>query len=404
MRLGRTGWAWICLLASIPLALWLLERRSAPMLVVRWATFNAALNRPGAGELLAELRTDESAQARRIAEIVQRCQVDVLLVCELDRDDAAETAALLADRYLAVGQAGQAGIRFPFRYAGAVNTGVPSGLDLDRDGGTDGPGDAWGFGRFPGQYGMALLSRYPILTDRIRTFRDLRWQAMPDHLLPTGFFGEPAAAALRLSSKSHWDVPIQLTEDGMVVHALCSHPTPPVFDGPEDRNGRRNHDEIRFWVDYLTPDRSDWIVDDAGARGGLPAAAHFVVLGDLNCDPADGDGRREVMLALLSHPRVQDPLPRSAGGAEASLRQWGLNSSHRGDPALDTGDFPDQPGKGPGNLRLDYVLPSRSLLTAGAEVFWPAMGTALHGLAEASDHRLVWVDIRVDQVAAAAGR
>ena len=31
--------------------------------------------------------------------------------------------------------------------------------------------------------------------------------------------------------------------DGKTVHFLTSHPTPPVFDGPEDRNGTRNGDE-----------------------------------------------------------------------------------------------------------------------------------------------------------------
>jgi hypothetical protein len=39
----------------------------------------------------------------------------------------------------------------------------------------------------------------------------------------------------RLSSKSHWDVPIVIGRK--TVHFLVSHPTPPVFDGPEDRNG-----------------------------------------------------------------------------------------------------------------------------------------------------------------------
>ena len=55
----------------------------------------------------------------------------------------------------------------------------------------------------------------------------------------------------RLSSKSHWDVPIRIGRE--TVHFLVSHPTPPVFDGPEDRNGTRNHDEIRFWADYVGP-------------------------------------------------------------------------------------------------------------------------------------------------------
>ena len=58
------------------------------------------------------------------------------------------------------------------------------------------------------------------------------------------------------------------------VHFLVSHPTPPVFDGPEDRNGTRNHDEIRFWADYIRRGRrSRYTYDDAGRRGGLEGGA-----------------------------------------------------------------------------------------------------------------------------------
>ncbi len=401
MRLSRNVWSAIFLVASVPFIAYILLFPHERPMAVRFASFNAALNRDQPGALLAELRGGGSEQARRIAEIVQRQAIDVLLVCELDRDEAAAAADVFADEYLAVSQNGQPALVFPYRCALPVNTGVPSGLDLDGDGRSDGPGDAFGFGRFPGQYGMALYSRYPILTDRIRTFQTLRWRDMPENLLPADFHPEAARAVLRLSSKSHWDVPIQLTEQGLVVHALCSHPTPPVFDGPEDRNGRRNHDEIRFWVDYLTPERAGWIVDDAGGRGGLPADAHFVVMGDLNCDPADGDARREAIAALLGHPRVQDPQPKGRGGLEARDHDFGVNGAHRGDPALDTGDFEDAPGKGPGNLRLDYVLPSRTLQVLNGGVFWPPRREPLHGLVGASDHRLVWVDLRVDALRSA---
>jgi hypothetical protein len=241
-----------------------------------------------------------------------------------------------------------------------------------------------------------LLSRHPILADAVRSFRMLPWSAMPGAQRPQGWLDDATWRRLRLSSKSHWDVPIGIGDPragGRVVHLLCSHPTPPVFDGPEDRNGCRNHDEIRFWVDYLTPERAGWIVDDAGVAGGLAADRHFVVLGDLNCDPLDGDARREALASLLAHARVQDPQPSSRGAADASLAQFGANASQRGDAALDTGDFDDQPGKGPGNLRVDYVLPSRSLRVAASGVFWPAHHEAGADLVDASDHRLVWIDV-----------
>ena len=97
---------------------------------------------------------------------------------------------------------------------------------------------------------MAELDGEPMICRTVRTFQNFRWQDMPGSLLPTDFYDEQEQAILRLSSKSHWDVPIQV-ERNRTVHFLVSHPTPPTFDGPEDRNGRRNHDEIRFWADTL---------------------------------------------------------------------------------------------------------------------------------------------------------
>ncbi|MFO1078209.1 MAG: endonuclease/exonuclease/phosphatase family protein [Planctomycetota bacterium] len=404
MKFPYTALTVVFVLASVPLAWSFLHRRSAggAIAVVRVGTFNVAMNRDRQGALLAELESGDSRQAKQIAEIVQRNALDVVLLCEVDRDEAGRAAELFATQYLGKSQNGQPAIDFTYRFCGPVNTGEPSGLDLDRDGKTDGPGDAFGFGRFPGQYGMVVLSRHPILTPRIRTFQKLPWSAMPGAARPEGYWDDATWGALRLSSKSHWDVPIGVgpVQGGRVVHLLCSHPTPPAFDGPEDRNGCRNHDEIRFWVDYLTPGKDEWIVDDAGTRGGLPAGESFVVLGDLNCDPVDGDARRDALQALLAHPRVQDPLPRSEGGASEAVRQWGANSGQHGDAALDTADFADKPASatdkgGPGNLRVDYVLPSRDLVVHACKVFWPPNVDVLAALAAASDHRLVWADLQM---------
>jgi endonuclease/exonuclease/phosphatase family metal-dependent hydrolase len=397
MKANYTWLTAVCLVLSVPLIVYLARRNVAGVPTVRFATFNAALVRHESGAMLAELRGGGSADARKVAEIVQRVRPDVLLLNELDRDDAAETAKVFGREYLAVGQNGLEPMDYAYSYCGPVNTGVPSGLDLDGDGKVEGPGDAFGYGVFPGQYGMVLLSRYPILAEHVRTFRELPWSAMPGALRPPGVSDE-AWAALRLSSKSHWDVPIGIgtRERGFVVNVLCCHPTPPVFDGPEDQNGRRNHDEIRFWVDYLTPERAGWIADDSGTRGGLEAGARFVLLGDLNCDPVDGDARRDALLRLLAHERVQDPAPKSLGGAEQALKQFGVNTQHEGDPALDTGDFPDAAGSGPGNLRVDYVLPARPFDLAASGVFWPPSHEPAAPLVEVSDHRVVWADVFVE--------
>jgi len=399
VKLDYTKLSVACILLSLPLSWLVLQRDMGTKTVptVRIASFNAAMNRKEPTAMLAELRAG-SEQARKIAEVVQRADIDVLLLCELDRDEGEEAARVFAKDYLAVSQNGQKPIDFAHVLFAASNTGEPSGRDLDRDGKSDGPGDAYGYGKFRGQYAMALLSRHPIRSDAVRTFRMLPWSAMPNALRPAGYWSDEDWNALRLSSKSHWDVPVRIA--GRDVHMLCSHPTPPAFDGAEDRNGCRNHDEIRFWLDYLTPERSQWIVDDQGARGGLAADSHFVVLGDLNCDPIDGDSKRDALLQLLAHPRVFDLSPKSAGGKQASLEQWALNAEHKGDAACDTADFEDEAPKagapgtgGPGNLRVDYALPSRSLYFANSAVYWPTQREPGGAIVGASDHRLVFVDV-----------
>lgn len=366
---------------------------------VRIATFNASLNRAAAGDLRRDLASGEDAQARNIAEIIQRTRPDVLVLQEFDHEPG--NAELFAENYLRVGQGGAEPIDYPHLFTAPVNTGVPTGLDLDRDGRTDGPGDAQGFGDFPGQYGMVVYSRHPIDTAGVRTFQNLLWKDMPGALLPSDpergepWYDDAALDVLRLSSKSHWDVPVRVGRH--TVHVLASHPTPPVFDGPEDRNGRRNSDEIRFWRDYVSaPGQARWIVDDAGRRGGLGPRAHFVVAGDLNSDPFDGDSLPGSIGQLLEHPRVDTSrTPSSPGAVEASERQGGINRQHRGPAAHDTADFSEPPG----NIRADYVLPSRSLRITDAGVFWPTSDDPLSRLTgefpfPSSDHRLVWVDVQ----------
>jgi hypothetical protein len=373
----------------------------------RFATFNASLNRNASGQLVSDLSTTTNAQARAVAEIIQRTRPDVLLINEFDFDDQGLAARLFQDNYLSVSQRGARPIRYRYRFVAPSNTGVPSGFDLDNNGSIGGPNDAWGFGFYPGQFGMAVYSRFRILEPRIRTFQHFLWKDMPGALLPddpntaapADWYSSTELAQFPLSSKSHWDVPVSI--EGSVVHVLASHPTPPVFDGPEDRNGRRNHDEIRFWADYVGPGKRTgrYIYDDEGDRGGLKPGERFVIMGDMNADPFDGDSVAGAAQQLLSHPLINtSTVPTSEGAVEAAMVQGGANASHVGDPAHDTADFVDSPG--PGNLRVDYVLPRKSMRISDAHVFWPRTDQPFFDLVgvfpfPSSDHRLVWVDLRI---------
>ncbi|MFM7561669.1 MAG: endonuclease/exonuclease/phosphatase family protein [Planctomycetota bacterium] len=383
----------VCLVCNLILVASLTGQGLAkPEQAVRFATFNASLYRDAAGKLLKDLEAGKHPGIRKVAEIVQQVRPDVLLLNEFDFDPSGNAVKLLKEKYLEQSQNGQTPIEYEYVFSAESNTGIDSGFDLNHDGKTGSPDDAFGFGKHPGQYGMLVLSKYPIDAKAVRTFQKFLWKDLPGALLPIDpktskpWYDEPTTAAFRLSSKSHWDVPITVGEK--TVHFLVCHPTPPVFDGAEDRNGLRNHDEIRFWAEYISGSES--VYDDAGKKGGLKQDDSFVIAGDLNADPNDGDSRDRPTVRLLEHPLVQDPQPKSAGGVEQAEKQAQMNAKHKGDPALDTGDFGD---KNVGNLRIDYVLPSKNLKVLGSGVFWPAEDKPEFKLVDCSDHRLVWVDV-----------
>jgi hypothetical protein len=374
---------------------------------IRFATFNASLNRNFEGQLVADLSTPNNAQAKTIAEIIQRTRPDILLINEFDYVENGLAAELFQDNYLSVSQNGAEPIEYGYYFVAPSNTGIPSGFDLNNNGVVAGPDDAFGFGFFPGQFGMAVYSRYPIEYAGVRTFQQFLWKDMPGAMLPddpntpepADWYSPEELDVFRLSSKSHWDVPVQV--DGRVIHFLVSHPTPPVFDGPEDRNGTRNFDEIRFWADYILPSRSGYIYDDNGNYGGLTPGAMFVIAGDQNSDPLDGDSIPGSIQQLLEHPLVNTRMtPSSVGAVQQSLLQGGANAVHLSDPAFDTADFADG---APGNLRADYVLPRENLQIVDAQVFWPLNTDPLFPLVgvfpfPSSDHRLVWIDVRIPGV------
>ncbi|MCH2189858.1 MAG: endonuclease/exonuclease/phosphatase family protein [Gammaproteobacteria bacterium] len=335
------------------------------------------------------LASGNNEQISNVAQIIQRVRPDIILLNEFDFiADSEKGIELFVKNYLNVSQGNQPALDLPYFYIAPSNTGLSTAFDLDRNGRKTGvAGDAQGFGFYPGQYGMAILSRFPIDYNRARTMQNFLWKDMPNHLkprIPNGeaWYSDEQWSQLRLSSKSHWDIPIN-TPKG-VIHIIAAHPTPPTFDGSEDRNGKRNHDEIRFISDYLSSE--PYIYDDQGRKGGIDQGSRFVVLGDLNSSPTEGESIKTGIKGLLDHALIDSSCePKSTAGknarpenqyAEYHTAAWGL--------------------------RVDYALPSREGLTVvNCGLYWPTKSSPEYSLIadrkSSSDHRLVWVDVRLTE-------
>ncbi|GHC65853.1 endonuclease/exonuclease/phosphatase family protein [Neogemmobacter tilapiae] len=323
----------------LTLSLWLWLALSGAVFAekLRVAFWNADLSRDGPGLLLRDLGKADDPQLDAAVAGVLQVRADVLVLAGVDFDLELRALNGFAERLA------QHGLGFPYRFAFAPNAGLPTGLDMDNNGRLAEPRDAQGYGRFAGQGGMAILSRLPL--DGGQDFSDFLWKDLPGAILPPDMTAEQMAVQ-RLASVGHWNVALRLP-DGNALNLLVWAATPPVFDGPEDRNGRRNHDEAAFWAQYL-----------AGALPFVPPDGSFILVGQSNLDPERGDGRRQAIKGLLTNPLLQNPL---------------------GAPTADYGGTL-------GALRVDVILPSADLRLLDSGTLWPPD-------AKASRHALIWVDV-----------
>ncbi len=302
---------------------------------LRIATWHADLSRKGPGLLLRDIDKGTDPDIVAIVQGIVTMDAEVLLLSDIDHDLHLVALTALRDRLA------EAGADYPHLFALRPNGGRPTGLDLDGDRRLGGPRDAQGFGYFNGQGGLAILSRLPVDTHAVTDLSGLLWRDVPfSRMLPE----DTGTDVQRLSSAAHWNVPVLLPGGG-ALHLLVFHATTPVFDGPEDRNGRRNADEVQIWQHYLD-----------GALGLSAPDRRFLLLGNANLDPVRGEGLHDVMRSLLSDPRLRDP----AVGTDTA--NW--------------------PTPGPGPMRVSYALPSVDLGVVGA-----GQGTAVGA------HRPVWLDI-----------
>jgi hypothetical protein len=295
--------------------------------------------------LLRDLQKGEDPQLRAAIAVISQLSPDLLLLTDFDYDFDAVALTALAGA-----------LDYPHHFAARPNTGLQTTADLDGNGRFGEARDAQGYGRFSGDGGMAILSRYPIDPNAVTDLSALIWSDLAGATQSSTMTAD-VKAIQRLSTSGHWVVPVE-TSIGLVT-LLAYAATPPVFDGPEDRNGLRNRDELRLWKQVIDGQFQTPPID-------------FVMLGNANLDPVDGEGYSTAMAAFLANPRLHDP--------------------HAG---RDTADWPED---GPGNLRVSYVLPASTWRVTDAGVFWPLLGDADavllgdDGLA-AGVHHLVWADI-----------
>lgn len=293
--------------------------------------------------MLRDILAGQDPQITAVLDQIVLGDADVIALQGMDYD--LQNLALTALRDALRAQ----GLDYPHIFTAPPNAGRQTALDLDGDGKLGGPGDAQGYGRFFGQGSMALLSRYPFITDQVQDFSTLLWRDLPEAALPQEdgqpFPSAEAQAIQYLPAHGAWVVPIAHPDLGPIT-LMTYHATPPVFDGPEDRNGKRNHDETMFWVHYLN-----------GAFG-PPPKDRFILLGDANLDPNRGEGLGRAMSRLLAHPKLQDPLP------DQPTVNWAQT----------------------GPMRVDYVLPSADWRVTEAQVM-PQNPVA-------SRHALVWVTLK----------
>ena len=238
---------------------------------LRVATFDVNLSAKQQGQLGADLAGGASTEAAQVAKAIQQADADVVLLTGIDADEAA--ARSLNNQYLKHAQDGGRAVDYPYVYAGPTNKGTPSGADLDNDQVVGGPADAWGYGEFPGQGAMVLLSKHPIDAQHVQTVTKQRWSQMPGNTMPQSGLNGTIAEAMPVMESGLWDVPIKVGGSTVRVIAVQTDQVREELT----HSAPRHSDQLRIVGDWLSA--ADYLQDDRGAAPGNHQP--YVVLGEL---------------------------------------------------------------------------------------------------------------------------
>lgn len=328
--------------------------------------------------LVGELAGGNHSKARTVAETAQVNEPDVLVLTGISYDEDGRIAEILKDQYLASGQNGQAGQNYPHVFAAPSNSGIDSGVDLDGDGTVGGPGDAMGYGQYPGEEGMIIFSKEPLDTENARTFQEFLWKDLPGSSLEEGDFTQAEESILRLASTSLWDVPVLV--DGSPVHIVASATAAPAE--PSTADVARSEDMAELISDYVASE-AWYLYDDEGGEGGIAPGADAVVVGEPSLSDEDG------LHQLTDHSVLEDPAPEAV--TETSLQS-------RPGPISQTDALATRWVDGGEDQRASVALPSGGLDVSGSGIFWPGEGefgyeTVDPAVTRSLNDRLVWLDI-----------
>ncbi|MBW2522711.1 MAG: endonuclease/exonuclease/phosphatase family protein [Deltaproteobacteria bacterium] len=342
---------------------------------VRIAQFNVQ------GLSTDKLLDPANGQVRAVTEIVARFDPDILCIEELEYDlEGVPVAEQVPGRF-------DGGAQNAARIAAALNaatSGAPyehTLITLSNSGflwagpdngvlefGSRGAGEL-------ADMNYGIVSRYPILKDQVRVVTDVAWSDLPDNVTAQmqSEIGAVVPEGYPLFSKALVIAPIDV--DGEVLVIVLLHPVPPIIYPTWPY---RNHDELggaRALLDGVLPG-----VDP------LPEDARFVLVGDLNADPDDGDSLPGAIRQLLDHPRLVPYQPEGAGtGGNNPQRNTNVSDCPSTTPIDPTASF---------QLQLDYLMPSATIgepLDGG--VFFPAESADFDLACRGSDHMMLWAEL-----------
>ncbi|SDK14283.1 Endonuclease/Exonuclease/phosphatase family protein [Ferrimonas sediminum] len=403
---------------------------------IRFATYHADMEFSDYNQALSETGSGNEPRLQNVAEVIQRARPDVLLVTGFSGADGLggeeyrkRALELFVSEYLNQAQDPDLdAVSYPYLYLANSNSGIPVLDDLNKDGSAPGtlPFDAKGYGHYAGEKSFALLSRYALDENNVRTYRQLEWkrvptadgQQKPQDGSGNDWFASETWNSLPLMDTNFVDIPMKLP-DGRIVQLLATYLGEPAEVDASNRAYMRNRAQVEFVADYISQDYNSYIVnDDDNSRrvtGGYDSSRPFVLMGNFYNDHegawalgADGAPSYRADSAAMRTLVNSSTLHRFTGV------NWEAPTSAAGvDYAQTTASTHSMPGiiTGLNALRNDYIMLEQQLKFVDQGIVWAQLGDDGEALfyrnngqgqmvndpQASSSHRLVWMDVSFSQ-------